>query len=623
MSNTRLVDYEQYAGILQSSKTFLPDMDNNRSSSDLLDQISYDSQPTLTFKTDANTLVNLQTTANVTITKYIDDVQQLVNVLKTSLIATADITFLYNMINDDPEKLIYDPDQGTVLGVSISQTGGLAQAVEQACTDTTAQNTFASKLMNALRIVKQSAIAYQTFANNLSVVLTTRPQPISNANFSVEFPVCVDIREYWIPTMNNAIFNTNTAASPDQQSFTKNLKDKVKELISPTRIYTSNTAIGVLINEMMSTDPKYLLYLSDLDNLYKCAQTATTPSEFQIKAKQILTKFFNNLMNTHLVRINKNTAEDEHVKTVQAWINKARDYVTYLDIKILIHAITGYNNIPPGSFDTETGFITSYPVIAESITQVKQELTEFNNYYYVANDNVTIAILVPQIKGDPLGFFPVHQARNDFGTVTPSRNFMKLSTCYINASDKLIVPVNLYIEPDASNPYKFVSMFSGIELFMPQGSIVNQALTTMNILNTSQNIQDIMPWSVWDLNLLLLHSLLLVTLIELKNKDEPHSDASAYQLIAHTLSQYNTTFNPLTFTQALKHNTGLTNSIALETLSQAITSIEVIATICAFLRQYTPKYSSSSFSSGDFDTKNSPIIATNIRSIAEQFGITY
>jgi len=621
MSNTRLVDYEQYAGILQSTKTFLPDMDNNKANSDLLDQIGYDAQPTVTFTTDANTLVTLQTTANLTITEYIDDVQELVNTLKTSLVAVADITFLYNMINDDPEKLIYDQDQETVLGVSISQAGGLALAVERACTDTTAQNTFAYKLMNALRIVKQSAIAYQTFANNLSVVLTTRPPPISQANYSLQFPVCENIRDYWIPTMNNAIFATITAASPDEQSFTKNLKDKVKELVSPSKTYTSNTAIGVLINELMSTDSKYLTYLPDLDNLYKCAQTASSPTDFKTKAKQILTKFFNNLMNTHLVRINKNTTEDPVVIAVQNWINKARDYVTYLDIKILIHAITGYN-IPPGSFDSETGFISSYPVIAESITQVTAELNEFQNYYYVANDNVTIAILVPQISGDPLGFFPVHQARTDFGTVTPSRNFMKLNACYINASDKLSIPVNLYIEPNASNPYKFVSMFSGIELFMPDQTSVNQALITMNIINSS-SIQDKMPWSVWDLNLLLLHSLLLVTLIELKNKDDPPSDAQAYQLIANTLSQYGKTFNPLTFTQELQTNTSINNSIALQTLSQAITSIEVIATICAFLRQFTTKYSNTNYSSGDFDTKNSPVLASNIRSIGEQFNITY
>jgi hypothetical protein len=612
---TTLVDYEQYAGILQSSKTFLPDMDNNNSNSDLLDQISYDTQPTITFKTDANTLVTLQTTANLTITTYINEVQQLVDTLKTSLVAVADVTFLYKMINDDPENLIYDPNQNTVLGVSITQAGSLVNAVNQACNDTTSTNTFAYKLMDALRIVKQAAIAYQTFANNLSVVLTNRPQPIYSGNYPVDFPVCVDIRDYWIPTMNNAIFTTTTAASPDLQSFTKNLKDKVNELVSPSRPYTSNTTIGVLINQMMSTEPNYLSYLSNLDNLYKCAQSASSPSDFKSKAKQILTKFFNNLMNTHLVRINKITTNDPVVTTVQAWIMKARDYVTYLDIKILIHAITGYNN---GSFDSKTGFITSYPVIAESINQVNSDLTDFNNYYYKANDNVTIAVLVPQISGDKLGFFPIHQALTDYGSVTPSRNFMKLNGCFINAVDKLFLPVNLYIEPNASNPYKFVSMFSGIELFMPQGSSVNQALATMKI--TQKNIQDILPWSVWDLNLLLLHSLLLVSLIELKTNHNK-SDLEAYTLIAQTLADYNTTFNPLSFTQALLDKTQIT-SIALNTLSQAITSIEVIATICALLRQFNPN-TNYNYSSGDFDTKNSPIIATNIRSIGEQFIITY
>jgi hypothetical protein len=366
---------------------------------------------------------------------------------------------------------------------------------------------------------------------------------------------------------------------------------------------------------MMSTEPNYLSYLSNLDNLYKCAQAASSPSDFKSKAKQILTKFFNNLMNTHLVRINKITTNDPVVTTVQAWIMKARDYVTYLDIKILIHAITGYNN---DTFDSKTGFITSYPVIAESINQVNSDLTDFNNYYYKANDNVTIAVLVPQNSGDPLGFFPIHQSLTDYGSVTPSRNFMKLNGCFINAVDKLSLPVNLYIEPNATIPYKFVSMFSGIELFMPQGSSVNQALATMKI---TQNIHNILPWSVWDLNLLLLHSLLLVSLIELKNKDDPPSDATAYTLIAQTLADYNTTFNPLSFTQALLDKTQIT-SIALNTLSQAITSIEVIATICALLRQFNPN-TDYNYSTGDFDTKNSPILATNIRSIGEQFSITY
>jgi hypothetical protein len=633
--STTLISYETYSGILQSSKKFIPDMDNKSGNtylpSKLLDQISYaptSANPTTLFTGDADKLVSLQTSANSSISGYIANVQTLVNTLQTSLVAVADVTFLHNMINGDPQNLIYNQESGTVLGVSIAQAGGLKEAVAQACT-TTSGNTFASKLMSALKIIKQSAVAYQTFANDLSVVISGRPADISNAGYSVTFPACIDIQNYWIKTMNNAIFSTT-----ESSSFTKNLNGMVSQLISPSQNYTSNTAIGVLIDRMMTNDPNYLLYLSNLDNLYLCAKQASNAQDFAHKAIPILTKFYNNLMNTHLVHINNNTTSDQVVNSVQGWINIASDYVTYLDIKLLIWAITGYYQ-QNREFDNATGFVTSYPVIADTIKEVDTSLNDIDNFYYDANDNVTIAILVPDIKGDDLGFFPVHEARvTDYQNFRPNRNFMKLTNCSIPAFDSLNVPVNFFIEPGSNNPYLFVSMFSGIELFMTNNISVNDKLHSMDILPQQRSIQSIMPWNVWDLNLLLIHSLLLVTLMEHNALNTQFSDLAAYSALASTLQSYNGTFQPISFTQALLttkvNNQSLgadlysnINSNILITLSQAVTSIEIIATICAYLRQSTSTYQNFSYSTGLFDTKNSPILASNIRSIGEQFNVTY
>jgi hypothetical protein len=621
-TSTTLISYEQYEGILQSSKTFLTDMDT-KSESKLLNQISYapnSSNPTTLFTGDADTIVQMQTQANSSITGYIANVQTLVNTLKSSLVAVADITFLHEMINGDPKNIIFNPEANSVLGIAITNTRGLKEAVAEACTSLI-DNSFAGQLMSALRTVKESAIAYQTFANDLSVVMANRPSDISIGTYNVTFPACKNIQDYWISTMNDAIFSTTTT-----KSFTKDLKQTVKELINPSTTFTSNTAIGVLINRLVTTDQNYLMYLSNLNNLYLCAQDASSPADFKIKAIPILTKFYNNLMNTRLVRINKKTSDDPVVNTTQGFINLAKDYVKYLDIKILIHAITGYN-YNEKEFDQDTGFVTSYPVIANDISHVNESLQNVDNYNYQANENdtVNIAILVPDISGDALGFFPVHQARtNHYGPLTPARNFMKLTNCSITAFESLTVPVNFYIEPDANPPYQFVSMFSGIELFMQNSSNVNEKLHSMGILPQERSIQhETMPWNVWDFNLFLIHSLLLVALMELKKINIP--DLQAYTQLASVLANFNGTFNPMQFKDALLNGTQLNgNYIAiLDSLYQSVTSIEIIATICAYLRESTQSHIPYSYTIGDFDTKNSPILATNIRSIGEQFNITY